>query len=241
MSQSIRVCALVAGLFSSLPAAAQLDLAARLATYAPLMMAEHTVALSDAGPMQPPDPAIVERASLAFARILPAALARYPNAALSTVGLTVTTATHISAYALPGGHVVLSTGLVTDLDLTDSELAAVLAHEFSHACVAHGASHLAWVEAHTKPGREAHALVDDFSRLIWDSPELQAIARNDEFDADAEAVGVLADAGYDPRALISLLNQVIDAYGNGEGVAHPAPGARIERLRGIMPARPPSP
>jgi beta-barrel assembly-enhancing protease len=86
------------------------------------------------------------------------------------------------AFALPGGQVFLTSGLLARLR-TDEELAGVLGHEIGHVVARHGAEHLA--------GVRTAALVSQLTHLRF--------SQRDELEADRIGVRLMSEAGYDPR------------------------------------------
>lgn len=92
----------------------------------------------------------------------------------------------VAAFALPGGHVLVSRGALSWLS-SEAELAAVLAHEVAHSARRHPRA------------------IDDESAV--ERSDADAIERAAALDADQErqadslAVEYLARAGYDPRAM----------------------------------------
>lgn len=80
---------------------------------------------------------------------------------------------------LPGGKILMHSGVFNQLQLNDHEMAVLLAHEMAHALRGH-ASQLANVQ-----------------------PAIP-YAREDEAEADVIGNDIAARAGYDPRAAISL-------------------------------------
>ena len=132
--------------------------------------------------------------------------------------VTVIEEATINAFALPGGHVFVHSGLVGAVG-SQAELAAVLAHEIAH------------VEARHSTERMTKARgVAELAGLIGDDGELERLAediaaagiaakfsRDDEREADALGVSHLAAAGYEPSAMVDfleLLNRTADRRPN---------------------------
>jgi len=107
----------------------------------------------------------------------------------------------INAFALPGGTLYITRGLVA-LANDSSELSSVLAHEMAHVIARHAA---------IRENRVREAMIE--SRVISDvvnDPNLGALAlaknrislasfsRAQELEADAVGVGISARAGFDP-------------------------------------------
>jgi beta-barrel assembly-enhancing protease len=117
-----------------------------------------------------------------------------------------------NAFALPGGHIYVTTGILQRTE-TVSELAAVLAHEIAHVAARHGAQKL---ERHLRTGTLMSMM---YHIILGGEPELldhQALhlgrriwsaqhSRSDEREADALAVRYMAGAGIDPNGLLRLL------------------------------------
>lgn len=95
----------------------------------------------------------------------------------------------VQAWAGPGGFVYVTRGLLAHLD-SEAELAAVLGHEVAHVAADHTDTIL---DRLPEPSLGA-----DWSGAF-------VLARDDEAQADMLAVRYAAAAGYDPRAVTSLL------------------------------------
>lgn len=94
-----------------------------------------------------------------------------------------------NAFALPGGHIFVSRGLLV-LTNTEDELACVMAHEITHAAARHAA------------GRQAYA--EQLNPFSLGLPRMASVARyerDQERAADTGGQRICAAAGYDPRAL----------------------------------------
>ncbi|MBS0591043.1 MAG: M48 family metallopeptidase [Proteobacteria bacterium] len=131
----------------------------------------------------------------------------------------------INAFALPGGFVAVNSGLLTTAD-TESELAAVLAHEISHVTQNHL---IRAVEAEQKmtPLMLAGMLVaivaaSKASPYSTSNSDIGAIAtvqglaaqmqinftRADEAEADRVGIATLAKAGFDPDAMAGFFERM---------------------------------
>jgi len=94
-----------------------------------------------------------------------------------------------NAFALPGGHIFVSRGLLV-LTNSEDELACVLGHEIIHAAERHAASRQAFVEQ-----------LPMFSLGLPRQVQLAAYARDQERMADTGGQRICSAAGYDPSAL----------------------------------------
>jgi predicted Zn-dependent protease len=113
----------------------------------------------------------------------------------------------MDAMALPGGHIVVFTGLLRGLNNAD-ELAAVLAQEASHIEKRHVLSHV----IHALGWRATFgALTNDFSGSVWNGMVDQLRTKNysDEWEreADSEALVMLKRAGVSAEGLLSFLGR----------------------------------
>jgi len=93
----------------------------------------------------------------------------------------------INAFALPGGHVIVTTGILGFVQ-SNAELAEVIGHEIAHIDLRHA------VERHQYQYRLG-PLVDLFHHLA-----AMPYSADQELDADAEGLRLAVAAGYDPAA-----------------------------------------
>jgi predicted Zn-dependent protease len=115
----------------------------------------------------------------------------------------------VNAFALPGGYVYLTRGLVA-LARSESDLGAALAHEIAHVAAHHGRErHARTAAANAAPGGAGDVLGRDesdgrpveFERDVI----LARYSQQDEFEADALGIGYLQEAGLDPVAVVRML------------------------------------
>jgi len=101
-----------------------------------------------------------------------------------------------NAFALPGGHIFISRGLMALVNSED-ELACVIGHEIVHAARRHSAQQQAIV-------RYQKAFAPRFSR----SRTLAAYGRDMEREADALGQKLAAAAGYDPMGMSTFMRRL---------------------------------
>jgi predicted Zn-dependent protease len=100
-----------------------------------------------------------------------------------------------NAFALPGGFIFVSRGLLT-LANSEDELANVLGHEIVHVAARHAA-------ARQEVGRSLPAKLD------WlQGSYLARYGRDQEREADRLGQGLAAVAGYDPAGLVVFLREL---------------------------------
>lgn len=151
----------------------------------------------------------------------------------------------VNAFALPGGQVFLTAGLLRQLD-SRAQVAGVLAHEIGHVVARHGAEHIA--KARLTEGLTGAAVLATYDPQDPRTQQSAQVAllvgqlvnmhysREDELESDSLGVRFLAEAGYDPRALIRVM-EVLEQAGEGQAQppeffsTHPNPSQRLERIQ----------
>lgn len=150
----------------------------------------------------------------------------------------------INAFALPGGQVFITEGLLRSLS-SEGELAGVLAHEVGHVVGRHSAEQVAKANltqglsgaaaiAAYDPDRPATAAGGAVAAAISKLLTLR-YGRDDELEADKLAVDFTPQAGYDPRSMIKVM-EILDQKAGGSNPpeflsTHPNPSNRIGHLQ----------
>jgi predicted Zn-dependent protease len=149
----------------------------------------------------------------------------------------------INAFALPGGQVFITEGLLRRLK-TDGQLAGVLGHEIAHVVARHGAEHIA--KQQLTQGLTGAAVLATYDPSNPSSRNSAAVAamigqlvnmrfgRQDELESDKLGVRFSSEAGYDPRSLIALM-KILDESSQGNRPpeffsTHPNPENRVQRI-----------
>lgn len=155
----------------------------------------------------------------------------------------------INAFCMPGGKIGFFSGILTQLKLTDDEVAIVMGHEIAHALREHGRERLAKSNL-TNAGAKVLGL--GLSALLGVDPNLTNTAtgiganlailkfsRSDETEADLVGLDIVARAGYDPRAGVALWQKMAMVSKNApmEWLStHPAGKSRIAEMQKHMPS-----
>ena len=150
-------------------------------------------------------------------------------------------APQINAFAVPGGTVFITRGLLEKMN-NEAELAGVLAHEITHVVKKH---HLKAIQKGAMSALAGDALQmalkDKASganeKLVSFGKEMysRGLDKDDEFEADRVGVVIAARAGYDAYGLPSVLQTLQAMNPQDSGLAlmfktHPAPAARLDAL-----------
>ncbi|MGH9885119.1 MAG: M48 family metallopeptidase, partial [bacterium] len=102
-----------------------------------------------------------------------------------------------NAFALPGGYIFVSRGLLV-LTNSEDELACVMAHEITHAAARHASGRQTYMEQ-----------LNPFSLGLPRMASVAAYARDQERAADTGGQRIAKAAGYDPRGM-SIFLQSLD-------------------------------
>ena len=158
--------------------------------------------------------------------------------------LAVLKADTVNAYVAPGGKVVFYTGIVNKLNLTDSEIAAIMGHEMVHALEEHAKSKIgaqALTDLALGIGLSAAGVGEMGSAAAQLGSKVGIglpYSRNLESRADQGGLMLMARAGYDPQAAITLWEKMNKLEGSSPAFlsTHPSNNARIEAMRKNLPA-----
>ena len=154
----------------------------------------------------------------------------------------------VNAYCLPGGKIVVFTGLL-DVAKTDDELATVIGHEVAHAIAEHGAERIFREQLTNRAVAAASgAFADDPAKYQQVTAMLGAGAqvglnlpwgRAQESEADHIGLIYMARAGYDPSAALSFWKRMARTKQGGEPPeylsTHPSGTTRIKDITGWLP------
>jgi predicted Zn-dependent protease len=141
----------------------------------------------------------------------------------------------VNAFALPGGFVYITQGLLFRLE-NEAELAAILGHETGHVERKHSLQQIARAQnAQLLPalaGIFGGSTVGDIASVV-SQLSLMKYSRNQEKEADLEGLKYIARAGYDPRGMVDAMRVLEKSGGSAPPEflsTHPDPGNRIEYL-----------
>ena len=161
--------------------------------------------------------------------------------------ITVIRSPELNAWAMPGGKMAFYTGVVEKLKLTDAEIAAIMGHEMTHALSEHSKKDAgqkiltslalqlggAAIQQKTGLNAEAMSLISDYG---LDKP----FSRNQESQADAGGLRLMAQAGYNPEAAVGVWQKMEAANGRSNTIVtlmstHPNSGQRIAKIQALLP------
>lgn len=180
-------------------------------------------------------------------RIIPHTTRWNPAAAKWDWQVNLINAPQINAFVMPGGRVGFFTGILTKLNLTDDEVAAIMGHEIAHALREHGRGQMGKSMATNVGARLGGAVLASLLGIdpgITDSVAQYGaqfaslkFSRDDEREADLIGLDLAARAGFDPRAGI-VVWQKMAAQNKGAPPAwlstHPGGSERIRAMNEHM-------
>jgi predicted Zn-dependent protease len=152
----------------------------------------------------------------------------------------------INAFALPGGQVFITRGLLDKLG-NEAELAGVLGHEIGHVVNRHAAVHMAKgqlgqlltlaVGVGASGGDDRGRTAQMVATMVNQMAQLK-FSREDESGADRYGLKYMAQAGYDPRGMLEVMKVLKAASAGGRQpeilATHPLPETRLEEIQAIL-------
>ncbi len=190
------------------------------------------------------DKANLERIRKIADRLIPG-VAAFRNDALGWQWeVNLETREELNAYCAPGGKIMFFTGIITKLKLTDDEIAAIMGHEMAHALREHGRERMSHAYAQsaginligavTGMSQGTGQLLQTAAQVGLSLPH----SRGQETEADVLGLELLARAGYNPNAAVTLWQKMAAATGGSSGSflsTHPGSGQRIQSLQASIP------
>ena len=187
------------------------------------------------------DPKMTARVQAIAKRIIPQTGVFRADAPKWKWEVNVIESDELNAWCMPGGKIAFYSGIITKLNLTDDEIAAIMGHEIAHALREHArerASEQATTGLVIGVGSAilgAGQAGADLTQMAYHSVFGLKHSRLHETEADRIGVELAARAGYDPRAAITLWEKMGKASGGGGGPeflsTHPSAETRIADLR----------
>ncbi|WOD12372.1 M48 family metallopeptidase [Pseudomonas sp. NyZ704] len=150
----------------------------------------------------------------------------------------------INASCAPGGKIIFYSGIITQLKLTDDEIAQIMGHEIAHALREHGREAISRAYV-TQTGTQLAGALLGLGQAGQQAAS-QAVqvglmlpnSRSNESEADLIGLELAARAGYKPEAAVSLWQKMASAS-QGQPPeflsTHPNSGGRIQALQAAIP------
>jgi len=151
----------------------------------------------------------------------------------------------INAFAIPGGQVFITMGLLKRLK-TEDQLAGVLGHEIGHVVGRHSAQQMAKQELIGGLAGAASTVMTDPNSPSSGAYIAQYVAnlmnlkygRDDELEADDFGVKYMIQTGRDPEAMVQVMEILAEAGGPNRPAefqsTHPNPENRIVKIKEAM-------
>lgn len=189
------------------------------------------------------DTAATQRVRAIASRIIPQTQVFRPDARNWQWEVNVVQSDQVNAFCMPGGKIMVFTGLINRLRATDAELAVVIGHEVAHALREHSreqVSQSAAAETVIGIGAAIFGLdgAADVAGAAYQSLIATRFSRSHETEADRIGLELAARAGYDPRAGVSLWQKMLQASGGSAPPeflsTHPSGENRIREIESLM-------
>ena len=147
----------------------------------------------------------------------------------------------VNAFALPGGPIFITEALLTRLQNED-QLAGVLGHEVGHVIARHSAEQISKQELSQGIAGAAGVAVGDANSAYYAQVVANMVnmkyGRDDELESDNLGVRFMIQAGYNPEALIGVMDILEEASGGSQvpefQSTHPSPSNRREKIKAAI-------
>ncbi|MGA7162067.1 MAG: M48 family metalloprotease [Bacteroidota bacterium] len=161
-----------------------------------------------------------------YVNLISSVLAEYSGAYDRDFRVLILRSSDINAISLPGGYIFITEGMMRVMQ-SESELAAVIAHEMMHIILKHGFKEIgkqkeviraenADQELDAEVGKvEDSVTVSELEEFAQDANEIVSKPRllEYEYEADRGAVILLRCAGYDPTSIMTMVRRMRNIVG----------------------------
>ena len=189
------------------------------------------------------DRANLERIRVIADRLIPHVTVFRQDALNWAWEVNLETRQELNAYCAPGGKIMFFTGIITKLKLSDDEIAAIMGHEIAHALREHGRERMSRAYAQ----QAGLGIISAGLGLGSGSAQMLQMAadvglslphsRSQETESDIIGLELMARAGFNPNAAVTLWQKMAGASGGGGSFlsTHPSSGQRINELNARIP------
>lgn len=173
------------------------------------------------------DARLLARVRRIAGKLIAQAVILKPEAAHWAWEVHVVNSSHVDAFCMAGGKILIGSAFVAAQRLSDGELAALLGHEIAHAVAEHVREQLSAVRR-LDPAY-AHLGPEDVANVMgWDlsvSFRLAELSRLQELEADDIGIHLAAKSGFNPHALVRFYRKLsriphgqflIDTHGSAD-------------------------
>lgn len=191
-----------------------------------------------------PNQAQLQRVQRIANRLIPQVNVYRPDARNWNWQVNMLKSNELNAYCAPGGKIMFYTGIIDRLKLSDDEIAAIMGHEMAHALREHGrerASRSGATQLGLSVLASAVGLTEGQTQIAGMATQLGLelpFSRGQESEADSLGLELMARAGYNPQAAVSLWNKM-NAASQGEPPqflsTHPGSQQRIRNIQALLP------
>ena len=218
--------------FSKLVSAEQVEAAAQKQYAQMLQQAQQQKALApDSHPQ-------VERLRYIAQRLIPSADEWNARAKQWKWEVNLLGSKDLNAFCMPGGKIAFYFGILSQLQLSDDEVATIMGHEMAHALREHARERMGKTAATRLGAGALSALlglgnVGDAALSMGAQLLTLRFSREDESEADIVGMDLAARAGYDPAAGVTLWQKMMTASKGAPPPflsTHPAGATRIKDI-----------
>lgn len=191
------------------------------------------------------DPAMLKRVNTISQRLISQTVVFRADALDWNWEVNVIDSEELNAFCMPGGKIMVYSGLIEQIALTDQEIAIVIGHEIAHALREHSREQVSQAMA-------AQTVIDIGTSLLglgtvtssmansgYQALVASKFSRNDESESDSIGLELAARAGYDPHAGVTLWEKMITASGGNAPPeflsSHPASASRVKQIESLLP------
>jgi predicted Zn-dependent protease len=191
------------------------------------------------------DTAMLQRVRAIAAQLQPQTAVFRPDAPAWKWEVNVIESPELNAFCLPGGKIMVYSGMIDQLRLSSDEIAIVLGHEIAHALREHAREQVSQaIAARTAIGIGASLLglgsgSTEIAGAAYEALVATRFSRVDEAESDRIGLELAARAGYDPRAGVTVWQKMLDARQGGRPPeflsTHPTEASRIRDIESLVP------